>query len=272
MHPIYASFCLLSGLLALVCGIQNDGTASVKTPETNSVEVELIAWDNSSILVRGERIMFFSGEFHPFRLPSPGLWLDIFQKVKALGYSGASFYVMWSLLEGEPGHVRTDGVFALDEFFRAAKKAGIYLLARPGPYINAEVSGGGFPGWLQRINGQLRSTDPEYLDAAQTYMSHIGKIISEAEITKGGPVILVQPENEYTLCDETGNTTSISACLEKDYMAWVENTYREAGITVPFISNDAVPLANFVPGSGTGAVDIYGYDFYPFGWGGQPCK
>ena len=96
-----------------------------------------------------------SGEFHPFRLPSPGLWLDVFQKIRAIGFSGVSFYVDAALLEGEPGHFRSDGVFALDEFFAAAKEAGIYLLARPGPYINSEVSGGGFPGWFQRLKGRF---------------------------------------------------------------------------------------------------------------------
>ena len=52
---------------------------------------DIVTWDEYSILVRGERILFFSGEFHPFRLPSPGLWLDVFQKIRALGYSGVSF-------------------------------------------------------------------------------------------------------------------------------------------------------------------------------------
>ena len=74
-----------------------------------------------------------------------------------------SFYVDWALVEGKPGSYRADGIFDLDLFFEAAKNAGIYLLARPGPYINAEVSGGGFPGWLQRVNGTLRTSDEAYL-------------------------------------------------------------------------------------------------------------
>jgi len=84
-------------------------------------------------MVNGERIFVFSGEFHPYRLPVPDLWLDIFTKVKALGFNCVSFYVHWALLEGEPGVFRADGVFAFDPFFAAAKEAGIYLIARPGP-------------------------------------------------------------------------------------------------------------------------------------------
>lgn len=57
-----------------------------------------------------------------------------------------SFYVDWTLVEAEQGHIRTDGLLALNPFFDAASSAGLYLIARPGQYINAEVSGGGLPG------------------------------------------------------------------------------------------------------------------------------
>ena len=79
-----------------------------------------------------------------------------------------SFYTDWALLEGKQGSFSAEGSLALEPFFDAAKKAGIYLIARPGPYINAEASGGGFPGWLQRSNATLRTKDPAYLSATNT--------------------------------------------------------------------------------------------------------
>jgi beta-galactosidase GanA len=109
---------------------------------------DIVTWDQHSIFVHGERVLFYSGEYHPFRLPVPGLWLDVFQKIRSMGYTGVSFYVDWALLEGKPGEFLGEGIFDLEPFFEAAQTAGIYLLARPGPYINAEVSGGGFPGWV----------------------------------------------------------------------------------------------------------------------------
>jgi len=63
------------------------------------------------------------------RLPVPGLWLDVFQKIRALSYTGVSFYIDWALLEGNPGTFKAEGVFDLDPFFEAATQAGIYLLA-----------------------------------------------------------------------------------------------------------------------------------------------
>ena len=97
---------------------------------------DVVTWHNRSLMIRGERLMVLSGEFHPFRLPVPSLWLDIFQKMKALGLNACSFYTYWALYEGRPGHFSSEGIFDLVPFFQAAKEAGIYLIARPGPYIS----------------------------------------------------------------------------------------------------------------------------------------
>ncbi|KAJ5903857.1 hypothetical protein N7504_006240 [Penicillium tannophilum] len=204
--------------------------------------------------------MIFSGEFHPFRLPVPDLWLDVFQKIKAMGFTGVSFYVDWGLVEGNPGHVVTDGIWSLEKFFQAATEAGIYLIARPGPYINAETTAGGIPGWVLRMNATIRSDDPEYLNATAKYMSTLGGIIEQAQITHGGPVILVQPENEFTTWP---GDTEFPSQMNKEYMAEVESQLLDAGITVPLIVNDNEVEGYWAPGSGLGAVDIYGIDAYP---------
>ncbi|KAG9541580.1 putative beta-galactosidase, partial [Aureobasidium melanogenum] len=154
---------------ALVAGLAITSDAlAVRKPNLNDLikpykrELlqDLVTWDEHSLFVRGERIMIYSGEFHPFRLPVPSLWLDVFQKIKALGYNAVSFYADWALLEGKQGDFTAEGVFAWEPFFEAAQEAGVYLIARPGPYINAEASGGGFPGWLSRSPGILRTRDP----------------------------------------------------------------------------------------------------------------
>ncbi|KAK7727316.1 hypothetical protein SLS63_007135 [Diaporthe eres] len=249
----------------------------IANSSNNDLLQDIVTWNEFSVMVRGERVLFLSGEFHPFRLPSPGLWLDVFQKIKAVGFSGVSFYTNWALLEGTPGEFRADGVFALEQFFDAATEAGIYLLARPGPYINSEVSGGGYPGWTSRIKGPVRTNATDWLDATRNYIKNIGAIISKAQITNGGPIVLFQPENEYTLCASAlanaslGSIGDFSACLNHYYMADVQAMWREAGIVLPYLINDALPIGNFVPGSGVGAGDIYGFDGYPLGWG-EPCS
>jgi hypothetical protein len=222
---------------------------------------DIVTWDSHSLFVRGERVLFYSGEFHPFRLPVPGLWLDIFQKIRSAGYNGVSFYTNWAQLEGKQGDFRADGIFALEDFFNAAQAAGIYLLARPGPYINAEVSGGGYPGWLQRNPAISRTRDARYLNATTNYMNNILRIIAKAQITKGGPVILAQPENEYS------QAVNVPDFPDPVYFQYVEDQFRRNGIVVPLISNDARPYGNFAPGPPRkqAAVDIYGHDGYPLG-------
>lgn len=204
--------------------------------------------------------MIFSGEFHPFRLPVPGLWLDVFQKIKSMGFTGVSFYVDWSLVEGNPGHVITDGIWSLDEFFDAASQAGLYLIARPGPYINAETTAGGIPGWVLRNQAVIRSDDPKYVNTTENYLSTIGQIIERAQITHGGPVIMVQPENEYSTWP---GVTDFPNEMNRNYMAHVEDQLRDESITVPSIVNDNLVMGYFAPGSGKGAVDIYAIDAYP---------
>jgi len=54
-----------------------------------------VTWDEHSLFVYGERLLILSGEFHPWRLPVPGLWLDVFQKMNAAGFNAVSFYVLW---------------------------------------------------------------------------------------------------------------------------------------------------------------------------------
>ncbi|KAF9696246.1 hypothetical protein EKO04_005856 [Ascochyta lentis] len=235
------------------------------TPYKREALQDIVTWDKDSIFVHGERIFLYSGEIHPYRLPVPDLYLDLFQKVKALGYNGVSFYVDWALLEGKPGQYREEGVFDLQPFFDAATEAGIYLIARPGPYINAESSGGGFPGWLQRVNGTLRTRAPDFLAATDNYMKNVGAKIASAQITNGGPIILVQPENEYTQA-----TSAIKPFPDPEYMQYVIDQLRDAGIVVPLISNDASPKGYNAPISTApgypAVVDIYGHDGYPLGF------
>ncbi|KAI0020857.1 glycoside hydrolase family 35 protein [Xylariomycetidae sp. FL0641] len=221
---------------------------------------DIVTWDDLSLSINGERVMIFSGEVHPFRLPVPSLWIDVFQKIKALGFNCVSFYVDWALLEGKPGEYVEEGVFDLKPFFEAAKEAGLYLLARPGPYINAEVSGGGFPGWLSRVKGALRTRAPTYLEATENYMSHINAQIAEYQITNGGPVILYQPENEYTWSND------YMPFPDGEYMQYVIDQAKDQGIVVPIISNDASPDGHNAPGTGLGEVEIYGHDSYPLGF------
>lgn len=105
------------------------------------------------------------------------------------------------------------------------------------PPVNAEVSGGGFPGWLSRTSDILRTNETGYLEATQNYVENIGKIIADAQITKGGPVIAFQAENEYTFGMPWVEWPDVK------YIDAVDQQFRDTGIVVPF-SMLALPCCN----------------------------
>src|SRR6478609_1408948 len=136
-----------------------------------------VTWDKYSLQVDGQRVFFWSGELHPFRLPNPDLWRDMLQKMKANGYSG---------------------VRDMDKFLDIADQEGLYVMARPGPYINAEVDAGGFPGWLTRTPGTARTSNATYMAYVDQYLTAIDAILARHQVTNGtGSVLLYQIENEY---------------------------------------------------------------------------
>ncbi|KAI0481923.1 glycoside hydrolase superfamily [Xylariaceae sp. FL0804] len=256
-------FVLLSCLL---CFLQVQARAlseiDVRTDPVNGSIPGIITYDKYSLSIRGERMFIFSGDFHPWRLPSPGLWLDVFQKIKAMGFNAVTFYTYWGLIEGTRGEVRFESVFALDEWFNAASEAGIYLIARPGPYINAETAMGGYPGWTARIKPALRGNSPEFRESTDLYAATLGDIIAEHQITNGGPVVMLQPENEYDTWPGVNNS-DFPLQLNRDYMQYVKEQFRGAGVVVPQMVNDHLYQGNWAPGSGLGATDVYGIDAYP---------
>jgi hypothetical protein len=98
-------------------------------------------------------------------------------------------------------------------------------------------------------------------DMLSSYMANVGATIAKGQITNGGPVILFQPENEYS-----GACCGVDNFPDGAYMQYVEDQARNAGIVVPLISNDAWGAGHNAPGTGEGAVDIYGHDSYPLGF------
>lgn len=215
---------------------------------------QTVGFDQHSMLIGGRRVFIAAGEFDPWRTPSPSLWLDDLQKMRADGYNAVTVYFDWDYNSPSPGAYNFTGVRDMNEFLNMAQQAGLYVIARPGPYINAETDGGGIPSWVLTSPHGYRSDAEPYLSAALQWFSEIDAIITPHQITKGGDVIAYQIENEYTSHAASANR----------YMADLEQQARADGITVPFTFNQCCGSQTFT--SGTGAVDISGTDNYPLGF------
>ncbi|MCW2875396.1 MAG: beta-galactosidase [Streptomyces oryziradicis] len=209
-------------------------------------QAHTITYDDHSLSIDGRRLYIWSGDFHYWRLPSPDAWRDVLQKMKSGGFNTASIYFDWDFHSPAPGVYDFTGIRDVDRLLDIADEVGIYVIARPGPYINAETDGGGFPGWLAVQKGHARSTDPDYLAAADEWLSHIDPVIARHQLTDGkGSVIAYQVENEYYRDTPDGHA----------YIQHLRDKARADGISVPLTGNHK--------GIFTKELDIDGYDRYP---------
>jgi len=158
-----------------------------------------VSFNEDVLMIDGVPTIIWGGEFHPFRLPSVELWRDILQKFKANGYNTVAIYVSWGYHSTEQGVYDFSGVRDIDRLLKMAAEEGLYVVTRAGPYVNAELTRGGFPGWLLKQRARARTDQQEYLDAAFEWLSQINPIIAKNEINNGGSVILHQIENELAL-------------------------------------------------------------------------
>ena len=117
---------------------------------------------------------------------------------KAMGVNTIGTYAFWNVHEPEKGKFDFSGNNDIAEFVRTAKEEGLWVLLRPSPYVCAEWEFGGYPYWLQNIEGLVvRSKEPQYLREYQSYIDRLGKELSPLLVTNGGNILMVQVENEY---------------------------------------------------------------------------
>ncbi|KAL9616029.1 MAG: hypothetical protein Q9160_009055 [Pyrenula sp. 1 TL-2023] len=181
--------------------------------------------------------------------------------------NGPSVYFFWSFHSPSPDIYDFETPNKdIQRMFDLAKEAGLYVIARAGPYVNAETNAGGLALHLSDgSGGRLRTSDETYYNAWKPWIENVGKIIAANQITSGGPVILNQIENELQETVYEPNNTLVL------YMEQIESAFRDVGVIVPFNSNEkgqrSQSWSTDYRNVG-GAVNIYGLDSYP---GGLSC-
>jgi len=178
-------------------------------------------------LLDGEPFRVLSGALHYFRV-HPELWADRIHKAKLLGLNTIETYVAWNAHEAVEGRFDLRGGLDLRHFLELVAAEGMYAIVRPGPYICAEWDNGGLPAWLFRDpEVGVRRYEPRFLAAIERYFGQILPIVAELQIDRGGPVILVQVENEYGAYGS-----------DKRYLQALTDLTRAGGITVPLTTID----------------------------------
>ena len=145
----------------------------------------------------GKPFVIRAGELHYARVPHE-YGRARMRMARAMGLNAITTYVFWNLHEPQPGNWNFSGDLDVAAFVRTAQEEGLYVILRPGPYICSEWDFGGYPAWLLKTPGlRVRSFDPRYMQAAGEYLKHIGAQLAPLSVARGGPIILVQVENEY---------------------------------------------------------------------------
>lgn len=213
------SLCLLLFFLTIV--LSQAVTEAQKVNHTFS-------FGKNEFLLDGKPFRIISGEMHPARIPQE-YWRHRIRMAKAMGCNTISAYIFWNYHEIAEGiydfHTGNHDIAA---FIRTAAEEGMWVIIRPGPYVCAEWDFGGLPPYLLKDPElKIRCLYPGYMKAAERYISRLADVLRPYLVTAGGPVIMLQIENEY---GSYGN--------DRAYLSTLRELWTRYGINVPFFTGD----------------------------------
>ena len=170
------------------------GMTTLHADEVNPTQFEV---GKNTFLLNGQPFVVKAAELHYPRIPKP-YWEHRIQMCKALGMNTICLYVFWNAHEPQPGQFDFSGQNDLAAFCRLCQENGMYVILRPGPYVCAEWEMGGLPWWLlKKKDVRLREEDPYFLERVNLFEEAVAGQVAGLTVQNGGPIIMVQVENEY---------------------------------------------------------------------------
>ena len=187
----------------------------------------IVSFDQRSILINGKRKMLLSGSVHYMRI-LPSDWNKTFALASELGLNTIQTYVAWNFHEPhlrDRNNATWTGRANLSKFIEAAASNGLYVNLRIGPFICGEYYFGGIPLWLRGFENVscFRCDDTIWKQESQRWLSTVVDYVRPLLLDNGGPVIMLQVENEYN-----GGS--------QDYLDWAVDmaTNTTKGLSVPW--------------------------------------
>lgn len=176
--------------------------------------------------LNGQPFKILSGAIHYFRI-DPDDWYHSLFNLKALGFNTVETYVPWNAHEPYKGQFDFSGRLDIERFIQTAQSLGLYMIVRPSPFICAEWEFGGLPAWLLEEDMRIRSSDPAFIKAVSQYYDRLLGILTRYQVDQGGPILMMQVENEYGSYGE-----------DKTYLRAVRDLMKEKGVTCPLFTSD----------------------------------
>lgn len=168
-----------------------------------------------------------SGGMHYFRVV-PEYWRDRLEKLKAMGCNTVETYVAWNMHEPKKGMFDFTGLLDLEKFIKLAQELELWVIIRPSPYICGEWEFGGLPAWLLAEDGmRLRGRYQPFLNHVEDYYKKLFQILTPLQINYGGPIIMMQVENEYGYYGD-----------DTEYLVQIKDMMVNYGCVVPLVTSD----------------------------------
>lgn len=197
----------------------------------------------NNFYLNGKPYKIISGSIHYFRVV-PEYWQDRLEKLKAMGCNTVETYVPWNMHEPKKGQYCFEGRMDIEHFIKTAQQLGLYVIVRPSPYICAEWEFGGLPAWLLKEDGmRLRAYYEPFLNHVREYYQKLFQILTPLQINYGGPIILMQVENEYGYYGE-----------DIRYLESMKQMMLENGVVVPLVTSDGPTKESLSCGSLPGVL------------------
>ena len=207
-------------------------TQAAPPPEKHTFAIE-----QGQFIYDGKPMPIYSGEMHYARVPA-AYWRHRMRMMKAMGLNAVATYVFWNYHEVSPGKWdwKTDE-HNLRLYIQTAQEEGLKVILRPGPYCCAEWEFGGYPWWLQQEKGMvIRAYNQPFLDACRKYINQLADQVRDLQVTYGGPIIMVQAENEFG--SYVSQRPDIPLAEHKRYSAAIRQALIDAGFDIPMFTSD----------------------------------
>ena len=204
--------------LALAAGMMFAPSSAVAAQKGGSFRV-----GDKTFLLNDKPFVVKAAEVHYPRIPR-AYWDQRIKMCKALGMNTLCIYIFWNSHEQQEGVFDFTGNNDIRAFVKLAQANGMWVIVRPGPYVCAEWEMGGLPWWLlKKKDIRLREQDPYFMERLEIFEKKVGEQLGDLTIEKGGPIIMVQVENEYgSYGEDKPYISAVRDCLRKSGFDKVE--------------------------------------------------